>query len=663
MTERMRELVTMLNEYANAYHVLDAPMVSDAEYDRLFDELLALEAASGTVLPDSPTLRVGGEPLSAFQPHRHLKRLLSFDKVRTAEELFDWANRAERLRAEHIAKTGEALPPLSFALEYKFDGLTVNLTYENGALINAATRGNGEVGEEILPQVKTIRSLPLSIPFKGRMEVRGECYMKLSVLEQLNKTSQEPLKNARNAAAGALRNLDPQVTAKRRLDCFCYDVGYIEGKTLADHFEMLGFLKENGFPVSGGAWRYESIDALQKGVEDAEKARETLDFLIDGMVVKVCDFKTREALGATDRFPRWAIAYKFAAEETTTVVREVTWEVGRTGKLTPRARFDPVELAGATIRHATLNNYDDIKRKRVGLGSTVFLRRSNDVIPEILGAVEGDVPEHEIEMPRTCPACGAHVEQRGVHIFCTNSLSCRPQIAGRLTQYASRNAMDIETFSEKTADLFVERLNLNSIPDLYDLTENDFLALEGFQEKKAKKLKDAIDRSKDCALNAFLFAIGIPNVGEKTARDLARSFHTFEAVRAAARDELLSVRDIGPIVADSILEFFSDPSIASQIDRLLAHGVRPRPEENTTPESSPLAGKTLVVTGSMERMDRQEIEALIESLGGKAASSVSKNTDFVVAGPGAGSKLSKALELNVTVLDESEFFNMIGEAQ
>jgi len=655
----MHELVKLLNVYANAYYVLDAPKVSDADYDKLFDELLKLEAETGTVLPESPTLRVGGEPLAAFQPHRHLKKLLSFDKVRTGADLKEWANRAEKLRTEYMAQTGETLPPLSFALEYKFDGLTVNLTYENGVLVNGATRGKGEVGEEILPQVKTIRSIPHSVPFKGLMEVRGECYMRLSVLDELNKSSQEPFKNARNAAAGALRNLDPQVTKKRRLDFFSYDVGYIEGKTLGDHFKMLDFLRENGFPVSDGAKRCSNVAELLGGIEEAEQKRETLDFLIDGMVVKISDLKTREALGATDRFPRWAIAYKFAAEETTTVVREVTWEVGRTGKLTPRASFDPVELAGATIRHATLNNFDDIKRKRVGIGSTVFLRRSNDVIPEILGAVEGDVPEEEIKMPDVCPACGAHVEQRGVHIFCTNSLSCRPQISGRLTQYASRNAMDIETFSEKTADLFVERLNLNSIPDLYDLTENDFLALEGFQKKKAKNLKDAIERSKDCSLGAFLFALGIPNVGEKTARDLARTFRTLEAVCAVSREQLIEVRDIGDVVADSILEFFGDPSIANQIDRLLAHGVKPRPEEVKSNEESPIAGKTLVITGSMERMDRKEIEALIESLGGKAASSVSKNTDFVVAGPGAGSKLAKARELNVAVLDEAEFFNMI----
>ncbi len=661
--DRMQELVKLLNVYANAYYVLDAPKVSDFDYDKLFDELVKLEEETGIVLPDSPTHRVGGAPLAAFKPHRHLNKLLSFDKVRTGADLKDWANRAEKLRTEHNEKTGEALPPISFALEHKFDGLTVNLTYENGVLVNGATRGNGEVGEEILPQVKTIRSIPLSVPFKGRMEVRGECYMRLSVLEELNKTSMEPFKNARNAAAGALRNLDPQVTKKRRLDFFSYDVGYIEGKTLSDHFEMLDFLRENGFPVSSGTKHCFNAEELLSGIEEAEKKRETFDFLIDGMVVKISDLKTREVLGATDRFPRWAIAYKFAAEETTTVVREVTWEVGRTGKLTPRASFDPVELAGATIRHATLNNFDDIKRKRVGIGSTVFLRRSNDVIPEIMGAVEDDVPEAEIKMPMVCPACGAHVEQRGVHIFCTNSLSCRPQISGRLTQYASRNAMDIETFSEKTADLFVERLNLNSIPDLYDLTENDFLALEGFQKKKAKNLKDAIERSKDCSLSAFLFAIGIPNVGEKTARDLARNFHTLEAVRTVSREQLLEVRDIGAVVADSILEFFSDPSIANQIDRLLAHGVKPRPEEVKSNEGSPIAGKTLVVTGSMERMDRKEIEALIESLGGKAASSVSKNTDFVVAGPGAGSKLTKARELNVAVLDEAEFFTMIGDAQ
>ena len=655
MEQRIRELVDKLNEYSKAYYVLDAPKISDKEYDELYDELLRLEEQSGIILPDSPTQRVGGDPLPCFEPHTHIHRLWSLDKVRTREDLIDWGKRVERIaESQH-------LPRVKYALEYKFDGLTINLTYEGGRLITGATRGNGIVGEDITPQIKTIRTVPLTIPFKGKMEVQGECYMKLSVLDEINKTTDEKLKNARNAAAGALRNLDPRITAKRRLDCYCYNVGYIEGKKLETQDEMLGFLRENGFTVSDYLVFCDDIETVCDEIDKAEESRPHLDFLIDGMVVKVRDFATREALGATEKFPRWAMAFKFAAEETTTTVRDITWEVGRTGKLTPRASFDPVELAGATIRHATLNNFDDIQRKRVGIGSRVFIRRSNDVIPEILSAVEGDVPERQVEKPTVCPACGAHVEHRGVHLYCTNSLSCAPQIAGRLAHYASRDAMDIDTFSEKTAALFVEELKLKSIPDLYDLGPQDYMGLQGFGERRINNLMAAIERSKDCTLGAFIFAIGIPNVGAKTAKDLARRFGTIEALRSATVEQLTEVPDVGEIVARSIVEFFADPSIAIQVDRLLAHGVKPRPEE--VQQDSPISGKTIVVTGTLEKLDRRQAEALIESLGGKAAGSVSKKTDYVLAGESAGSKLTKARELGVRVLNEQEFFELIGETK
>lgn len=655
MEQRIRELVDKLNEYSKAYYILDAPKISDKEYDELYDELLRLEEQSGIILPDSPTQRVGGDPLPCFEPHTHIHRLWSLDKVRTREDLIDWGRRVERLAES------QQLPRVKYALEYKFDGLTINLTYEGGRLITGATRGNGIVGEDITPQIKTIRTVPLTIPFKGKMEVQGECYMKLSVLDEINKTTDEKLKNARNAAAGALRNLDPRITAKRRLDCYCYNVGYIEGKKLETQDEMLGFLRENGFTVSDYLVFCDDIETVCDEIDKAEESRPHLDFLIDGMVVKVRDFATREALGATEKFPRWAMAFKFAAEETTTTVRNITWEVGRTGKLTPRASFDPVELAGATIRHATLNNFDDIQRKRVGIGSRVFIRRSNDVIPEILSAVEGDVPERQVEKPTVCPACGAHVEHRGVHLYCTNSLSCAPQIAGRLAHYASRDAMDIDTFSEKTAALFVEELKLKSIPDLYDLGPQDYMGLQGFGERRINNLMAAIERSKDCTLGAFIFAIGIPNVGAKTAKDLARRFGTIEALRSATVEQLTEVPDVGEIVARSIVEFFADPSIATQVDRLLAHGVKPRPEE--VQQDSPISGKTIVVTGTLEKLDRRQAEALIESLGGKAAGSVSKKTDYVLAGESAGSKLTKARELGVRVLNEQEFFELIGETK
>jgi DNA ligase (NAD+) len=359
----------------------------------------------------------------SFQPHTHIRRLYSLDKVRTEDALSDWVNKV-------IAASEDSKPV--FALEYKFDGLTVCLTYDNGLFVQGATRGNGVTGEGVYDQLLTIRSVPKAIPFKGRMEVQGECIMRLSVLEELNKTSDGPLKNARNAAAGALRNTDPKVTASRKLDIFCYNIGYIEGKELTDQKQMLAFLAENGFPVSPYIRYCDSAQSLKNEIDLAEQTRGRLDFLIDGMVVKVTDFALREALGETEKFPRWAMAYKFVAEETTSTVEEVTWEVGRTGKLTPLAHLSPVELAGATIQRATLNNYDDIQRKRVKCGSRVFIRRSNDVIPEILGAVPDDTATRRYRSQRAARNAAAHVEERGAHIFCTNSLSCKAQITLRI---------------------------------------------------------------------------------------------------------------------------------------------------------------------------------------------------------------------------------------
>ena len=648
---RQEALTQQLMRYAEAYYDADAPVISDAEYDALYDELVQLEEESGFSLPGSPTKRVGAAA-GSFLPHTHMKRLYSLDKVRTEEALADWANRAIK------AAEGKQV---EFALEYKFDGLTVCLTYDNGRFVQGATRGNGVTGDGVFEQLLTVRGIPRAIPFKGRMEVQGECIMRLSVLEELNKDSDEPLKNARNAAAGALRNLDPRVTASRKLDIFCYNVGYIEGKELTDQRGMLAFLAENGFPVSPYIRYCAASEDLKREIDLAEQTRGTLDFLIDGMVVKVTDFALRESLGATEKFPRWAMAYKFAAEETTSVVEKVTWEVGRTGKLTPLAHLSPVELAGATIQRATLNNYDDIQRKRVKIGSRVFIRRSNDVIPEILGAVPDDTATQEITKPARCPVCGAHVEENGAHLFCTNSLSCRAQITLRLAHYASRDAMDIESFSDKTAGQLIEALGIDSIPALYELNKEQLVALDRFGEKKAQNLLDAIEKSKTRPLGAFLFALGIPNVGSKTAKDLAKRFGTLEAVRSATREELLAIPDVGGIVAESILSFFGDSNISAQIDQLLACGVAPQSEQAAN-TFSPIAGKTIVVTGTLPTLGRREAETLIEQNGAKAVGSVSKKTDYVLYGESAGSKLDKARGLDIPLLTEAEFLALIGEA-
>ncbi|MBQ1821681.1 MAG: NAD-dependent DNA ligase LigA [Clostridia bacterium] len=647
--DRQKELVALLNRYASAYYEQDAPLVSDAEYDKLYDELLKLESESGVVLPDSPTLRVGGAPLKIFEEHVHLGRLWSLDKVRTPDGLKDFIRKVT---------AASPVPPL-FALEYKFDGLTVNLTYDNGVLVQGATRGNGVVGEAILPQLRTIRTVPLTIPFKGRMEVQGECIMRLSVLEAYNKTASEPLKNARNAAAGALRNLDPAVTAARKLDVFCYNVGFIEGKELHDQKEMLDFLKENGLPVCPFVKWLRTPEEIMDEIDLAEQRRDTLDFLIDGMVVKVTDFALRERLGATEKFPRWAMAYKFAAEELTATVEDVTWEVGRTGKLTPLAHIEPVEFSGVTVRKATLNNWDDVQRKRVGIGSRVFIRRSNDVIPEILGAVPGDVPLRPVEKPAVCPQCGAHVEMRGAHLYCTNSLSCRPQIAARLSHYASRDAMDIDTFAGKTAEQLIDAFGISTIPELYTLSHEQLSALDRFGEKKAQNLLDALEASKHRPLSAFLFALGIPNVGTKTAKDLARHFGTLEAVRHASKEELAAIDDVGDVIAEDIVTFFADTRIADQIDRLLELGVQPKEAEKTDGGPLPLSGLTVVITGTLNSLSRRDAEALVEKNGGKAAGSVSKNTSFVVVGENAGSKADKAQALGIPMLSEEEFLKRI----
>lgn len=652
MRERMQELVDLLNYYSSAYYFGDAPKVSDAEFDSLMDELQALEQESGLVLADSPTHRVGGQPTSAFAPHQHIMRLWSLDKVKTFAELRDWARRCERFNGN-----GSDEDRLEFVLEYKFDGLTINLTYDNGLLVQAATRGNGIVGEGILAQARTIKTIPLSIPYKGKLEVRGECYMKLSTLARLNESGAETLKNARNAAAGAIRNLDPRITAERNLDCACYNIGYIEGNSFKTRREMYSFMHDCGFPMDEYVY-YGKIDDVINEIERVTERRRDLDLLIDGMVVKLNDIGLHDRMGYTDKFPRGEIAYKFPAEEQSTTILDITWEVGRTGKLTPLAHLRPVDFLGVTVQRATLNNSDDIRRKRVGIGSKVLIRRSNDVIPEIMTSLDEGEPKNPVDIPLTCPACGAKVERRGVHAYCTNSLSCTPQIVGRLEHFASRNAMDIEGFSEKTAELLADEIGLTKISELYELTPTSFSGLAGFGQKKISNILAAIDKSKDCELAAFLFALGIPNVGNKTAKDLAAYFRTLDSVRNASKEELLSIPDIGDIVANDIIDFFSDAHIASQVDRLLELGVKPRePKAKTT--AAFVDGKTFVVTGTLSRMGRKEIEDLITSLGGKASGSVSKKTDYVIAGENAGSKLDKANQLGVNVLSEDEFFSAI----
>lgn len=650
MTDRMHELVNLLNECSDAYYFSSEPLISDAEFDALLEELQELEVSEGIVLPESPTHRVGAAVSDTFLPHQHLARLWSLDKVKTVDALREWASRCEKYAAANYGN-------IEYVLEYKFDGLTINLTYKDGILVQAATRGNGITGEGILAQARTIKSIPLTIPYKGMLEVRGECFMKLSVLEQLNKSGTEMLKNARNAAAGAIRNLDPRVTASRRLDCAFYNIGYIEGKEFKTRREMYDFMRSCSFPMNDFVF-YGGIEDVISEIKRAEERRPSLDFLIDGMVVKLNNLALQNDMGYTEKFPRGEIAYKFPAEELTTKVLDIIWQVGRTGKLTPIAILEPVDFMGVTVKRATLNNIDDIRRKRVGIGSNVLIRRSNDVIPEILKSLDDGEPSEPVKVPKVCPECGARVESRGVHAFCTNTLSCKPQIVGRLAHFASRNAMDIEGFSEKTAAALVESTGLSRISELYELTEQSFSSLDGFKDKKISNILNSIEKSKSCGLAEFLYALGIPNVGSKTASELADVFGTLDGVRHADECELLKIADIGKVVANDIASYFSDPTISAEIDKLLALGVSPS-ERKPKNHHKFISGKTFVVTGTLARMGRKEIEDLISSLGGRAVGRVTKKTDYVVVGTNAGSKLDEAKRLNVPVLSEEEFFGMI----
>lgn len=658
----MEQLITELNKYSYHYYTLDEPLVDDKEYDVLYDRLIQLEEASGLVLPDSPTQRVGGELLKGFLPHRHLSPLWSLDKAQNLEKLASWHTRARKLITDYNTKNPETpLPEPSYAIELKFDGLTLNLTYENGKLVQAATRGNGVTGEGILEQVKTIRSIPLSIPFKeGKIEVQGEGIMNLSVLASYNEnaTDKDKLKNARNAAAGALRNLNPKVTATRRLSAFFYNIGYMDGIQFDSHQDMMQFLKDNHFKVNPYIFYFENFDDVIAQLEDIQEQRTGLDYLIDGAVVKITDMRTREVLGYTDKFPRWAIAYKFEAEETSTILESVSWEVGRTGKITPVARVEAVELAGVTVQNCTLNNIGDIERKNLkhAIGTRVFIRRSNEVIPEILGKVTEENDGEEIIFPEDCPACGFPLEQRGAHLFCNNRLGCTPQIIGKITHFASRDAMDIETFSVMTAQQLHSELEVKEPADLYTLEFDKLVELERFGERKANNLLQAIEESKTRDLASFLFALGIPNTGKSTTRMLAEHYRDLHKVMNATVEELIELPDIGTIVAESIVAFFADPFMQASIEKMLNLGVQPQSpaEPVIINEDSYFAGKTVVLTGTLQTMTRDDAAARLESLGAKVTGSVSKKTDIVIAGEKAGSKLTKAQELGIEVIEDEE---------
>ena len=656
----IEELVEELNKYAYEYYVLGNSSVTDKDYDKKYYELVDLEKETGYKLPYSPTQRVGDVILPEFKKYTHKARLWSLDKAQTLEEIREWHNRNVKFLEEYNRTSEEELPPLKYILTKKFDGLTINLSYdENGVLVTGATRGTGAIGEDVTAQVKTIKSIPLKIDCHDFLEIHGEAIMTTEAFEKYNSEAETPLKNLRNGAAGALRNLNVAETAKRNLSAFFYDVGYKEGAPFKTYIEMLNFIKTKGFPMDDYIRECTTLDEIQKEIDYIRDIRFDLNYDIDGLVIAIDDIRTRELLGYTVKFPKWAIAYKFEAQEATTKLLDVEWNVGRSGRVSPTAILEPVELAGVTVKRATLNNMDDIARKGVRLGAEVFVRRSNDVIPEIMGVVPESLEgTKEIEEPKVCPACGAHLVHEGVHIYCENTLGCKPQMVKTIVHFAGREAMNIAGFSEKTAEQLFEKLDIRDISDLYKLEYEKLLDLDKFGPKKAQNLLDAIEKSKDCTLEAFLYSLGIPNVGVKTAKDLVKRFESLENLEKATFEELVSVQDVGDIVARSIIEFFKEERTLKVINELLSLGVNPHYEKKEVLES-PFMGKTVVVTGTLENYSRTSIKEKLESLGAKVSGSVSKKTDFVIAGEAAGSKYDKAKSLGVTILSEEEFENMI----
>ena len=643
---RQREITDILNKWAHEYYVLDAPTVSDKEYDTLYDELRALEKESGVVYPDSPTRRVGGEPIKGFEKHTHIARLFSLDKSVSETELSAFLTRIEKFVG------GET----DYTVEYKFDGLTVCLTYDKGQFVRATTRGNGIVGEDVTAQVLTIKSFPLTIAYPGTLEVRGEAVIRLSVLEKYNETAAEPLKNARNAAAGAIRNLDPKITEKRRPDIYFYDVNYLSDGENMSQTDAHDFLVKEGFKVYPYFAVCHTKDEVLAAIKHIEQDRKKIDVLTDGAVIKLNDARIRDELGFTDKFPRWAMAYKFEAEEVTTVLKDVVWQVGRTGKLTPLALLDSVDLGGATVSRATLNNYGDILRKDVQIGSRVLVRRSNEVIPEILGATEHYAHSKKIEKPRICPACNSELTEIGAHLFCPNRL-CKPRLVAALDHYAGKNAMNIDGFSESTALQLVERKHVAKPSDLYALTAEDLASLEGFKDKKITNILTAIEKSKTPKLDAFIYAIGVEGVGRVAAKDLAARFKSVDGIINATEEELIAMENVGEITAKAIVAYFKDESNLAELNALAEAGVAPTWSDEK--KEGVFSGQSVVLTGTLSTFKRSEAQKLIEERGGVCQSSVTAKTTLVLAGEEAGSKLAKAQKLGIKIIDEEEFKQML----
>lgn len=660
--QQIKELRKLLNQYGHEYYVLDNPSVPDSEYDRKMQDLLKLEEEfPELVTADSPSQRIGGEPLDAFQKVQHNVAMMSLGNAFNEGDLRDFARRANEGTDE----------PISFVCELKIDGLAVSLTYENGKFVRGATRGDGTTGEDITSNLRTVRSIPLSIREENTIEVRGEAFMPhrsfLKLNEQREKNGDAAFANPRNAAAGSLRQLDPKIAARRNLDIFLYGVGEWESGTLASHSERLNYLQELGFKTNPEWMRCSTIDDVINYVKNWEEKRSDLNYEIDGIVVKVDNLAQQEELGFTAKSPRWAIAYKFPAEEVMTILRDIELSVGRTGVVTPTAVLDPVRVAGTTVQRASLHNEDLIRERDIRLGDTVVIKKAGDIIPEVIRAVEdkrtGD--EKEFFMPDECPACGSELVrlEEEVALRCINP-NCPAQLKEGLIHFVSRDAMNIDGLGEKVIiQLFREDL-VHTIADLYRLERDDLLQLERMGEKSTSNLLQAIDASRGNSLERLLLGLGIRFVGSKAARTLASHFETMENLQQASFEDITAINEMGEKMADSIVRYFAEDEVKHLLQELDELGLNMEykgPKAQEVGEDTAFSGKTVVLTGKMEEFTRSEAKALVERLGGSVTGSVSKNTDILIAGEDAGSKLDKAGKLGVAVWGEQQLREVLDD--
>lgn len=661
----MEELRRAIHYHNYRYHVLDSPEISDAQYDAMFRELEELERAYPQwITPDSPTQRVGAPPLEKFATVEHAQPMLSLANAFNDQEAREFDERVRRFI--------HRVEPVDYVVEPKMDGVAVELVYVDGVLHTGATRGDGIRGEDVTQNIRTIRSVPLRLlgpesgsrPIPRRLDVRGEVYMALEDFRALNKRRQisgeSPFANPRNAAAGSLRQLDSSITAQRPLDMFAYGIGEVHGVSFETHWEVLESLRAWGLKVNPLVKLCTGIEEAIERYHELLEMRQSLPYEADGAVLKVNSIALQRALGEISRSPRWAIAFKFPSRQETTVVRDIQVQVGRTGVLTPVAILEPVRVGGVKVSRATLHNQDEIQRKDVRVGDTVMVQRAGDVIPEIVGVVLERRPEdaRPFRMPQRCPVCGSRVERlEGESAHRCVGISCPAKLKESILHFASKRAMDIDGLGEKLVDQLVDRGLVQSLDHLYALTHGQIASLERMGEKSASNLLEAIQKSREIPLERFYYALGIRHVGEHLARVLARHFPEPRLLMEATEEQLTHIRDVGPKVAQAIVSFFREPENRRVVERLLSLGVRPVAPE--APARSSLEGKTVVFTGALSSMTRQEAQALVERLGGRAASSVSSRTDLVVAGSGAGSKLQEARRLGVRVVTEEEFLAMV----